>query len=91
MPQHPVHPPDDPVEAALIRARQTGQSGISFTEVMTGFVHPGGEIEEFGVAEDTARGNLHDAQFFLTVNAFDEDARESRLVKSSAHSSQSAS
>jgi hypothetical protein len=54
----------------------TGQAGITFTEVMTGFLHVGGEIEEFGVAEDVARGNLQDAQFFLSVNAFDEDARE---------------
>ncbi|KZV89714.1 FAD/NAD(P)-binding domain-containing protein [Exidia glandulosa HHB12029] len=73
-PQFPVQPKDDVTEAALIRARKTGQVGIGFTEIMNGFVHVGGEIESFGVAASQARADLQDAQFFLSVNAFDEDA-----------------
>ena len=40
---------------------------------MEGYIHIGDEIDDFLVAEKTARGAANSARFFLTVHAWDED------------------
>ena len=43
--------------------------GIEFTEVMTGYLHLGAEIEDFEVAARNARGASQSARFFLSMHA----------------------
>jgi hypothetical protein len=57
-------------------AKRSTNSGTEFTEVMEGFIHVGGEIEDFAVAEETARGASSSARFFLSVHAWDMDTCE---------------
>ena len=48
-------------------------AGTGFSEIMEGFIHVGSDIEEFGVAEEVAKGASSSARFFLSVHAWDVD------------------
>jgi hypothetical protein len=54
-------------------AKQISNSGTEFTEIMEGFIHIGGEIEDFTVMEQVTRGTLSSANFFLSVHMWDMD------------------
>jgi hypothetical protein len=55
-------------------AQRKESPGMEFTEIMEGFIHPGGEIVDFKVAENAARGASSSARCFLSVHAWDMDA-----------------
>jgi hypothetical protein len=66
--------PDLKEAIAIIEdAKQSDNSGTGFTEIMEGFIHVGGEIEDFAIAEEEARGTSSSARFFLSVHAWDMD------------------
>jgi hypothetical protein len=50
--------------------------GTTFSEVMEGYIHAGGDIEDFKVAEEVARGVSSSARFFLSVHAWDTTQRK---------------
>ena len=77
----PVQAPDGPAERAFVDHRREGQRGLSFTEVMTGFIYTGHEISDFDAAEDAARTQQLSAQCFLTVDAFDKYPCEQRTAR----------
>jgi hypothetical protein len=54
-------------------AKRSDNSGTEFTQVMEGFIHVGGEIEDFAVAEEAAIGASSSARFFLSVHGWDTD------------------
>ena len=47
--------------------------GIEFTEIMSGHIHIGSNVEDYDLAERLARGNCEEARFFLSVHAYDAD------------------
>jgi hypothetical protein len=57
-------------------AKRRNSSGTVFTEIMDGFIHIGGEIEDFTIAEEAARGTSSSARFYLSVHAWDTDTCE---------------
>ena len=54
-------------------AKRSDNASTEFTEVMEGFIHVGGEIENFAVAEGAAIGASSSARFFLSVHGWDTD------------------
>jgi choline dehydrogenase-like flavoprotein len=54
-------------------AKRSNSASMEFTEVMEGFIHIGGEIEDFAVAEGAAIGASSSARFFLSVRGWDTD------------------
>ncbi|KIM77112.1 hypothetical protein PILCRDRAFT_12290 [Piloderma croceum F 1598] len=52
-------------------AKRSDNASTEFTEVMEGFIHVGGEIEDFAVAEGAAIGASSSARFFLSVHGWD--------------------
>lgn len=57
-------------------AKRIGNSGTEHTKTMEGFVHIGGDIEDFAVAEQVASGASSSAKFFLSVRVWDTDICE---------------
>ncbi len=57
-------------------ARVNKVVGTGFTEVMEGYIYAGGDIKDFKVAENVARGNSSLTRFFLSINAWDLDQRK---------------
>ncbi|KAH6855060.1 hypothetical protein B0I37DRAFT_363801 [Chaetomium sp. MPI-CAGE-AT-0009] len=55
--------------------------GIEFSEIMSGFIHAGPEVDDFEVAARLARGCSEAARFFLTVKSWDT----AELVNDSRH------
>lgn len=44
---------------------------VCFTEVMEGYIHIGNDIDDFTVAEHTARGSASLARLYLSVDVHD--------------------
>lgn len=82
-PAHPClkHTEEQVTEAEQLikQAFDTKASGIVFSEVMSGFIHPhdndqyGEDKESFEVAAKTARGLCESARFFLSCRAWNTD------------------
>lgn len=47
--------------------------GVRFTEIMDGFIHIGGNISDFEVAHDVAKGASSAASLYVTVDTFSVD------------------
>lgn len=60
----------------MLRATETRATSLGFSEVMTGFIHAGSEVLDYGVATDLARSQCESARVFLTVNSWDTKERE---------------
>ena len=60
-------------------ARVNKVVGTGFTEIMEGYIYAGGDIKDFKVAENVAKGNSSSARFFLSINAWDLDQRKTYL------------
>jgi len=71
----------DRLANVIARAMDHAKAGIEFTEVMSGFIHAGGEVRGFDDAAQQARSHGEAARFFLTVKSWDV----SELVNSSLH------
>ncbi|KAL2126285.1 hypothetical protein VTI74DRAFT_1264 [Chaetomium olivicolor] len=71
----------DRLANVIAKATDSAKSGVEFTEVMSGFIHAGGEVEDFEDAAKMARSQGEAAHFFLTVKSWDV----SELVNSSLH------
>ena len=73
----PEHPrPDVHVNKSAEFVRQAliaKKHSLEFTEIMTGHIHIGSNVEDFELAERVARGNCEEARFFLSVHAYDAD------------------
>ncbi|PVH69060.1 FAD/NAD(P)-binding domain-containing protein [Cadophora sp. DSE1049] len=69
-------------EKLIAEAKDDQASGIGFTEVMSGFIHIGDDVEDFNLATKIARSGCEAAKFFLSVKSWDIGD----LVNSSAHS-----
>lgn len=62
---------------AIIKDAQAGSKrGLEFTEIMSGFMYMGDDIEDFEIAADAAKASAMSARFFLSVHAWDIDNRE---------------
>ncbi|KAJ6486130.1 hypothetical protein C8R47DRAFT_980022 [Mycena vitilis] len=64
-----------PLSPDMLKASEAIQSavplnGIRFTEIMDGYIHIGGDIDDFTVAEDVAKGAASSAKFYLSVDAY---------------------
>lgn len=57
-------------------ARDDQTSGIGFTEVMSGFIHIGDDVEDFELATKIARSECEAARFFLSVKSWNTEDRE---------------
>lgn len=76
-------PQDDDLKRATViieDAQANSRDGISFTEIMEGHMYVGSDIEEFEIAERVARGACSGARFFLSVHAWDTEARECKIA-----------
>ncbi|KAK4121687.1 FAD/NAD(P)-binding domain-containing protein [Parathielavia appendiculata] len=71
----------DRLANVIAKAKDSAKAGVEFTEVMSGFIHAGGEVEDFEDAAKKARSYGEAARFFLTVKSWDV----SELVNSSLH------
>ena len=60
-------------ERLIVQAKGDKTSGIGFTEVMSGFIHVGNEIEDFDLATKVARSNCEAARFFLSVKSWNTE------------------
>jgi hypothetical protein len=56
--------------ASIALAKENGTAGVGFAEVMTGFIHAGGDITDFDVATKYARSRAESARFFLSVKSW---------------------
>ena len=72
--------------ATVDEAKRSGSSGAEFTEIMDGFIHAGGEIEDFEIAAEAARGTSSAARFFLSIHGWDMDICESSLPSDQSRS-----
>ena len=61
----------DRLANVIARAMDHAKAGIEFTEVMSGFIHAGGEVRGFDDAAQQARSHGEAARFFLTVKSWD--------------------
>lgn len=50
---------------------RSDKEGLEFTEIMSGHIHIGAEIDDFETAQRIAKGNCEQARFFLSVHAYD--------------------
>jgi hypothetical protein len=64
------------LSSTISRSKKEETSGTGFSEVMSGFVYTGSDVEDFRVATDLARSRCETARFFLTVNSYDISERE---------------
>ena len=60
--------------------QENGAHGFSFTEIMSGFIHVGGEMESYEVAERVARGRSESARVFLSVKTENVQQSKSRVL-----------
>lgn len=84
-PAHPL-PRDERLKRAtkiVEDAQAAMRDGIAFTEIMEGHIYIGDDIHDFKVAERVARGACNTARFFLSVRAWDTEAR--KHARFSAH------
>ena len=65
-------------------AKDDRTSGIGFTEVMSGFIHIGDDIEDFDLATKIARSECEAARFFLSVKSFDTEDCKSTISRVSS-------
>jgi choline dehydrogenase-like flavoprotein len=71
----------------LVNETQASKAnGFGFSEVMSGYIHIGGEdevlgdkLEDYETAAKTARGLCEEARFFLSVQAWDTDISKLRV------------
>jgi hypothetical protein len=63
-------------EQSIQEAEDIQASGISFTEVMSGFIHIGEDLEDFDLATKIARSNCEAARFFLSVKSSNTEDRK---------------
>jgi hypothetical protein len=77
-PKFPVlHDTDLQATESLINdARDDQASGIGFTEVMSGFIHIGDDVDDFELATKIARSGCEAARFFLSVKSWDIEDRK---------------
>jgi hypothetical protein len=61
----------DRLENVIAEATESARAGLEFTEVMSGFIHAGAEVEGFEEAAKKARSHGEAARFFLTVKSWD--------------------
>lgn len=61
---------------AIAKAEDDGNAGLSFSEVMSGYIHTGTEVKDFDVSAKIARSQCETARFFLTVKSWDIDQRK---------------
>jgi hypothetical protein len=69
--------PDLKEATQIIEQAKRSKNGMEFTQVMEGFIHAGGDIEDFAAAEEAARSVSHSARLFVSVRARDLDTCES--------------
>jgi hypothetical protein len=60
-------------EKLIAVARDDQTSGIGFTEVMSGFIHIGDDVEDFVLATKIARSECEAARFFLSVKSWNTE------------------
>lgn len=66
-------------EKLLAASRDDKSSGIGFSEIMSGFIHIGDDVEDFEIATKMARSECETARFFLSVKSWNtEDCKSSR-------------
>jgi hypothetical protein len=75
-PRYPVlHDIDlENTRKAIDAAKDNQTSGIGFTEVMSGFIHIGHDVEDFEFATKIARSECKAAKFFLSVKSWNTEA-----------------
>ena len=57
-------------------AQTSNAPGTAFSEVMEGYIYAGGDIEDFSIAAESARGVSSSARFFLSVHAWETTERK---------------
>lgn len=77
-PKHsqPREPKMEEIASIMTEAGTGGDDTIGFSEVMSGYIHAGGEVDDFDVAAKYALSRCESARFFLTVKSWDTDERE---------------
>jgi hypothetical protein len=82
-PKFPViHDADlEATEKLIAAARDDQTSGIGFTEVMSGFIHIGDDVDDFELATKIARSECEAARFFLSVKSWDTEDRTPPYTK----------
>ena len=63
----------------LEESQRSNVPGTAFTEIMEGYIYAGGDIEDFNVAAEVARGVSSSARFFLSVHAWDTKQRKNSI------------
>lgn len=64
----------------LAKATENQNTGVVFSEIMTGFIYTGHDVKDFEVATKLARGRCENARFFLSVKAWSAEEREFMLL-----------
>jgi choline dehydrogenase-like flavoprotein len=59
-------------------AQASSKKGVEFTEVMTGYMYVGDDIEDFDTAANAAEGLGSSARIYLSIHAWDTDTLISR-------------
>ena len=74
-PSHCIHQEGHLKHAKKIidEAQAAKSEGVSFTEVMEGFMYIGDEIEDFTIASNVARAACNSARFYLSAHAWNTD------------------
>jgi hypothetical protein len=73
----PVTPALQYATQIIEESQKSNALGTAFTEVMDGYIYAGGDIEDFNVAAEVARGVSSSARIFLSVHAWDTMERKS--------------
>jgi hypothetical protein len=60
-------------------SQRNNMPGMAFSEVMEGYIYAGGDIEDFNVAAEVARGVSSSARFFLSVHAWETVERKNLI------------
>ena len=61
-------------------AKTSNAIGTAFSEVMEGYIYAGGDIEDFDIAAEAARGVSSSARFFLSVHAWETTERKNLIL-----------
>jgi len=69
-------------EKMINDAEAAKTEGIEFTEVMSGYIYLGDDIQEFDIAAKQAEASCENARFFLTVHAWNMDTCKRPLPNS---------
>lgn len=75
----PKTPDMEALATTISQAADHNNSGLIFSEVMSGFIYAGSDVGDFDVAAKLARGRCESARFVLSTRSWDTNGCECKM------------